>query len=76
MPLDKNERVIVNADLTIPGYPEIFVIGDAACNYDKDQKPLPELAPVAIQHGCYVAQLIRQQFPIKSANPLSILIKV
>ncbi len=69
VPLDKSERVIVNPDLTIPGHPEIFVIGDAACNYNKDKKPLPGIAPVAIQHGCYVAQLIHQQIPTEERKP-------
>ena len=69
VPLDKSGRVIVNPDLTIPGHPEIFVIGDAACNYDKDKKRLPGIAPVAIQHGCYVAKLIHQQEPAQERKP-------
>ena len=58
--LDKQGRVIVGPDLSIPNHPEIFVIGDAACALDKDGKPLPGLAPVAVQQGRYVAMLIRR----------------
>ena len=57
-PLDRAGRVVVNADLTIPGHSEVFVIGDlAACN-DATGTPLPGLAPVAIQQGQYAARAI------------------
>lgn len=62
VPLDLAGRVIVEPDLTIPGHPEIFVIGDAAHAKD-DKKPgqtLPGVAPVAIQQGHYVAKVIRK----------------
>jgi len=58
-PLDRQGRVIVGPDLSIPGHPEIFVIGDAACAMDKNGKPLPGLAPVAVQQGKYVAHILR-----------------
>jgi NADH dehydrogenase len=48
VPLDRQGRVMVDADLTIPEHPEIFVLGDAACAMDKKGKPLPGLAPVAM----------------------------
>ena len=53
-------RVIVAPDLTVPGHPEIFVIGDLAY-FEQDGKPLPGVAPVAMQQGRYVAGLIRAQ---------------
>lgn len=56
--LDKAGRVIVAPDLTLPGRPEIFVIGDLACAF-QDGAPLPGVAPVAIQQGRYVARAIR-----------------
>lgn len=59
IPLDRWGRAIVNSDLSIPGYPEAFVIGDAACFRDQSGSPLPGIAPVAIQQGRYVAKLIR-----------------
>ena len=60
VPLDRQGRVIVEPDLSIPGSPEIFVIGDAASVTGKDGKPLPGVAPVAIQEGRYVASLLKQ----------------
>lgn len=63
VPLDRQGRAIVDADLTIPDHPEIFVIGDAACAMDKAGKPLPGLAPVAVQQGRYVALLLRRNLP-------------
>jgi NADH dehydrogenase len=55
---DRAGRVPVTADLTLPGHPEIFVIGDCALAKDKDDKPLPGLAPVAKQQGEYVGRLL------------------
>jgi NADH dehydrogenase len=52
-------RVKVGSDLTIPGEPWIFVLGDAANCPGEDGKPLPGLAPVAIQQGRYVADVIQ-----------------
>ncbi len=56
--LDKAGRVKVNNDLTVPGYPEIFVIGDLANIDDGHGQPLPALAPVAMQEGRYLAKLL------------------
>ena len=55
---DRMGRVIVNPDLTVPGHPEIFVIGDMAHLPGNDGNPLPGLAPVATQQGRYVAGCI------------------
>ena len=57
---DKTGRVIVKEDLSIPGYPDIFVLGDAA-HFEQDGSPLPALAPVAIQQGKYIAELLKQE---------------
>jgi NADH dehydrogenase len=56
--LDRSGRGIVNTDLSIKGYPNIFIIGDAAACVDEKGKYLPELAPVAMQQGRYVAKII------------------
>ena len=56
---DRAGRVKVAPDLSVPGHPEIFVIGDTALVTDADGKPLPGIAPVAKQQGTYVARLIR-----------------
>lgn len=60
VPLDRAGRVIVGPDLSIPDRPEVFVIGDAAHLVGKDGKPLPGVAPVAMQEGRYVAKIIKQ----------------
>ncbi len=56
--LDRAGRVIVNDDLTIPNHPEIFVIGDMANYTHGTERPLPGVAPVAMQEGTFVAKLI------------------
>ena len=70
-PLDKQGRVIVDADLTIPGHPEIFVLGDAANAKDKKGNSLPGLAPVAVQQGRYVARILRRRIPKEKRLPFS-----
>ena len=55
----RNGAVKVQADCSLPGRPEIFVIGDAASCDDGAGKPLPGLAPVAKQQGEYVAKTIK-----------------
>jgi NADH:ubiquinone reductase (H+-translocating) len=71
VPLDKMGRVIVNPDMTIPDYSNIFVIGDAACFKIADFDPLPGVAPVAIQQARYVAQLIKKQIAPDQRKPFS-----
>ena len=58
VPLDRAGRVLVDDRLTIPGHPEVLVIGDLAACTDAAGKPLPGLAPVAIQQGEYAARSI------------------
>ncbi len=59
--LDPQGRVLVQSDLSIPGHPEVFVVGDLAHLTDvKTGDPVPGVAPAAIQMGKYVATLIRQ----------------
>lgn len=55
---DKAGRVKVQPDLTVPGHPEIFVIGDTM-TMTQNGKPLPGVAPVAMQQGRYAAEVIR-----------------
>lgn len=59
--VDRAGRVPVQADLSIPGHPEVFVIGDLAAAKDEHGKMLPGVAPVAIQQGKFVAKLIREE---------------
>jgi NADH:ubiquinone reductase (H+-translocating) len=57
-PVDRAGRVMVNPDLTVPNHPEVFVIGDLATLKDDEGRPLPGVAPVALQQGRYVAETI------------------
>jgi NADH dehydrogenase len=68
-PLDAQRRVCVERDLSLPGDPFIFVIGDAARALDDKGHALPALAPVAIQQGCYVARLIEDRTAPASRAP-------
>ena len=56
---DRSGRIKVRPDLTIPNYPDIFVVGDLAAASARDGKPLPGVAQVAIQEGSYAAKTIR-----------------
>jgi NADH dehydrogenase len=67
--VDRCGRVTVQPDLTLPGHPEIFVIGDLALAKGADGKPLPGIAPTAIQHGKYAAQVIQRRLVGKPIEP-------
>ena len=57
-PLDRMGRAIVEPDCTIPGHPEVFVLGDAAAFDHQEGGPLPGICPVAIQMGEYTGAVI------------------
>jgi NADH:ubiquinone reductase (H+-translocating) len=63
---DHAGRVRVLSDLTVPGHPEIFVVGDTA-SLDQDGKPLPGVAQVAMQQGKYAGKLIHRRLMGESA---------
>jgi NADH:ubiquinone reductase (H+-translocating) len=56
VPLDRAGRVVVEPDLTVPGHPEIAVIGDLAALKQPDGSPVPGVAPAAIQEGRHAAR--------------------
>ena len=58
VPIDRAGRALVQPDLSIPGHPKVFVIGDLAALNDENGKMLPGVAPVAIQQGDWVADTI------------------
>jgi NADH:ubiquinone reductase (H+-translocating) len=68
-PLDKSGRLIVGPDLTLPGHPEIFVIGDLANFSHQNGTPLPGLAAVAMSQGRYVARTIQARLRGKTVPP-------
>jgi len=68
-PADKAGRLKVEPDLTVPGRPEIFAIGDAAIVLRPDGRPVPGIAPAAKQEGAYVAGVIRARLRGEPAPP-------
>ena len=67
--VDRQGRVIVETDLSVKGYPHIFVAGDQASFTHQTGKPLPGTAPVAMQQGQYLAQIIRHELAGHSRKP-------
>jgi NADH:quinone reductase (non-electrogenic) len=61
IPLDRAGRVPVEPDLSVPGHPEVFVVGDLAAFLHQTGKPLPGVAQVAIQQGRYAAKAIARR---------------
>jgi len=68
-PLDRVGRVVVEADLSLPGHPEIMVIGDLAHFAHQTGEPLAGVAPVAMSQGRYVARLVRGRLQGKPHRP-------
>ena len=60
-PLDRVGRVMVEPDMSVAGHPDIFVVGDLANFSHQNGKPLPGVAPVAMQEGQYVAALLQKR---------------
>jgi NADH:ubiquinone reductase (H+-translocating) len=69
LPQTRRGEIVVGADLTAPGHPEVFVIGDLAAAHRPDGKPYPQLAPVAIQSARYVAHSIGRRIQGKPTRP-------
>ena len=67
--LDKSKRIIVEPDLSLPGHPEILVLGDMAHFPTSNGQSLPGVAPVAIQQGSHAARVIRSRLLGKTAEP-------
>ncbi|MBY5333397.1 NAD(P)/FAD-dependent oxidoreductase [Rhizobium leguminosarum] len=64
---DRAGRVVVEKDLSAPGLPDVFVVGDTASVMREDGKPVPGIAPAAKQQGGYVAKVIRARISGKPA---------
>ena len=67
--VDRQERVVVENDLSVPGHKNVFVAGDQACFTHQTGKPLPGTAPVAMQQGRYLARTIRADLAGKPRKP-------
>jgi NADH:ubiquinone reductase (H+-translocating) len=68
-PSDRSGRIQVTRELTVPGRPEIFVVGDAAHQPWKKEKPVPGVAQGAIQGGSYAAKAIRARLDGDEVKP-------
>ncbi|HEV7224366.1 MAG TPA: NAD(P)/FAD-dependent oxidoreductase [Pirellulales bacterium] len=68
-PVDRSGRIIVQPDLTLPGHPEIFAIGDMAHFAHQTGEPLAGVAPVAMQQGRYAARAIRARLAGQTEPP-------
>lgn len=67
-PMDRIGRVKVGPDLSVPGHPNVFVIGDAAYVIGPNGKPVPGLAPAAIQEARHAAGIIKADIPPEKRN--------
>ena len=67
--LDRTGRILVEPDLSLPNHPEIFAIGDLANYPHQTGRPLPGVAPVAMQQGQYVAKLLQSRIEGKPLPP-------
>jgi NADH dehydrogenase len=66
---DRSGRIRLQRDLSVPNYPDIFIVGDLALSLDENSKPLPGVAQVAIQGGRYVAKTIESRLAGKPSVP-------
>ena len=69
VPVDRVGRVIVNDDLSIPGHPEVQVIGDLANFSHQTREPLPGVSPVAMQQGRHAARNILRMIRDEKPKP-------
>lgn len=67
--VDRAGRVVVTPECTLPGHPEVFVVGDMACFAHSTGKPLPGVAQVAMQMGAYAAESIQRRLANKPPQP-------
>lgn len=67
--VDRVGRVLVNPDCSVGNHPDVYVIGDLACYTHQTGKPLPGVAPVAIQQAKYVSNQIARRLAGKSLQP-------
>ena len=69
VPADRAGRLQVQPDLTVPGHPDIFAIGDTVVIADPDGKPVPGIAPAAKQQGRHVAEAIKARLRGGTSSP-------
>ena len=69
VPVDEAGRVLIESDLSVPGHPEVFVVGDLAAFLHQTGAPLPGVAPVAIQQARHAADTIRRALAGQPSRP-------
>ena len=67
--LDRAGRVKVNSDLSVPGHPDVFAIGDMALVLGEDGKPVPGVSPAAMQMARHVVRIIKAEIDSTKAQP-------
>jgi NADH dehydrogenase len=67
--LDEMGRVVVSPKLSMPDYPDILVLGDMAHCLGRDGRPLPGIAPVAMQQASYLGRLLRARLAGRICGP-------
>jgi len=70
-PLDRAGRVVVEPDLSVPGHPEIFVVGDLASVRRADGRPVPGVAPAALQQGRHAARNVLRTLKGEPRRPFA-----
>jgi NADH dehydrogenase len=68
VPTDRGGRVTPNADLSLPGHPDIFVAGDLVAIKDSDDQAVPGVAPAASQMGVHVAKLLKEELRLEKGR--------
>ena len=61
VPLDRGGRIKVNPDLSVPGHPEVFAVGDIALVLQENGQPVPGVSPAAMQMAKHVARIIHDE---------------
>ncbi|MCC6234277.1 MAG: NAD(P)/FAD-dependent oxidoreductase [Verrucomicrobiales bacterium] len=70
VPLDRAGRVVVEPDLSLPGHPRVFAIGDMALVLDAQARPVPGVCPAAMQMARHVARLVRDELEARHGVPV------
>src|SRR5258706_15405092 len=65
--LDRAGRVKVASDLSLPGHPEVFAVGDMALVLEPDGRPVPGVSPAAMQMATHVARIIENEMSFAGA---------
>ena len=70
--LDRGGRIKVQPDLSVPGHPEVFVVGDLASILRENGKPVPGVAPAAMQMARHVARVLKSELNGSATNATSV----